>query len=248
MYLFNDEDLNRNQFFRFNKKLVLNMTWGFLPLNAQAVLPVLLAHANGKGQAWPSEETISALSGLSPKTVRKGINELLALPGFKFDWQMTATGRKSKKFTLPMPTSDNRFTENDKFFFFHKFILTGGNWRLLKPIAKAVYPVLRTFSVWDKGEAEEAGLIDNADGDYKDAYAQREWEYSELEPGMIGRYAGIERARVYGALRNLEERNLLERCGERRKVFFIPPQYYKRAFLNEQLMKSFAHRRESENG
>ena len=235
MYQFT-ENLNLNQFFRFSKKWVLNMNWSMLPLRAKAVLPVVYAHDNGKGQSWPSEETISALSRLSPKTVRKGINELLSLPGFSFKWQMTATGRKSKKFKFPLPGN------SEKVFFFHKVILTGGNWRLLKPIGKAIYPVLRTFSQWDRNEAYESEEIKNTDEDFKESFADREWEYSEAEPGILARYAGITRARVYDALRDLQECALIERSDGRWKVYLIPQEHYTRDFLNGQLIKSFRHK------
>ena len=242
MYQFSEEDLNYRQFFRFNKKWVVDMNWAMLSLAAKAVLPVILSFDNGKGQSWPSEETISTLSGLSCKTVRKGIDHLLSMAGFSFDWQMTATGRKSKKFKFEVPGKD------DPVFFFHKVIFTGGNWRLLKPVGKAVYPVLRSFAAWDKDEAAELadGLGD--DSEFKEAYAARQWEYSELMPGDIAKYSGIERARVYGALKDLTNHFFTERCRERWKVFLLPQQYYKRDFLNEQLMKSFSHKlKESEN-
>jgi hypothetical protein len=244
VYQFSDEDLSQKQFFRFSKKFVLNMNWALLPLAAKAVFPVVYAHDNGKAQAWPSEETIAALSGLSPKTVRKGINDLLAMAGFSFEWQITATGRKSKKFKFHVPSKD------DRVFFFHKYLLTGGNWRMLNLVGKAVYPVLRTFSTWDKEEAEEDedGILCENEGDYADAYAAREWEYSEIRPGDIAKYSGISRQRVFPALQDLQNHYLIERVGDRWKVFLIPPRYYNRDFLNEQLMKSFAYKRREEDG
>jgi hypothetical protein len=228
VYQFSDDDLNSNQFFRFSKKWVDEMNWSLLSSSAKAVVPVIYAFDNGKGESWPSELTIGALSGLSRKTVRKGITDLLRqFPGFSFTWQMTSDGRKSKRFKFTVPG-------NDRAFFFYKIVLTGGNWRLLKPVAKAVYPVLRAFSSWDKEEAEEeeGGIIDNADGDYKAAYGEREFDYSRAEPGVI-------RQRVFPALRDLQEHFLIERAEGRWKVFLKPPYHYKRAGLNQQLMTSF---------
>lgn len=210
------------------------MTWSYLPLSAKAVLPVIYAYDNSKGKSWPSEETIAVLSGLSCKTVRKGINELFVLPGFSFDFKMTAQGRKSKRFTLSLPS------DRDKVFFFHKFLLTGGNWRLLKAISKAVYPVLRVFSAWDKEEAEEGE--DGMEDDYKDLYASRQWEYSEVESGIIAKYAGIARQNVQIAIHDLEDKCLVERVDRRWKVYLSPPKYFKRDFLNEQVIKSFGYR------
>jgi hypothetical protein len=232
VYQFSDEDLNQNQFFRFNEKWILNMNWALLPLASKAVLPVIYAYDNRNGQSWPSETTIAALTGLSCKTVRKGVDGLLNLPGFSYDWQMTATGRKSKKFKFNIPG------KGDPVFFFHKIIMTGGNWRLLKPISKTVYPVLRAFSAWDA--EEENDIIDSEDGDYKAAYAARIFEYSEAKTETLAKFSGIARQNVPSALRDLQKHFLLERQGERWKVFLKPPQQYERAWLNEQLMKSFA--------
>ena len=105
---------------------------------------------------------------------------------------------------------------------------------MLKPIAKAVYPVLRTFSYWEP-EGEEL----ETDDDFKAAYAERTFEVSEAEPGVIAQYAGISRFRVSNAMDNLIKHNLVERHGDRWKVYLIPPRYYKRDFLNEQIKREF---------
>ena len=219
------------------------MTWAMLPLSAKAVLPVIYSYANEKGQAWPSEITISALSGVSCNTVRKGINALLTLPGFSFDYQWTGRGRKSKKFKVPMVPVSNPFDADVPVFFFYKAVLTGGNWRMLKAIGKAVYPVLRTFSAWDEEEEEEEdSILDEAGYDYREAYKNRQWDYSEMAAADIARFAGIERARVYQALRDLEKNYLIEQVDGKIKVYLKPPSRWKRAFLNTQLMKSFGHK------
>lgn len=215
------------------------MNWAMLTLRAKAILPVIFGFNNGHGQSWPSEGTIAALSGLSRKTVRQGINDLVSFPGLSYSWKMTQRGRQSKRFTFEIPgRGDNEI------FFFHKIILSGGNWRMLKPVGKAVYPVLRTFSGWDKNEADEELELSNDDEEIRQAYGERQFDYSELRPGLIAKYSGIERSRVYDALKDLTERSLIARCYKKLKVFIIPPKYYKRDFLNEQLIKSFGHESE----
>jgi hypothetical protein len=207
-----------------------------LPHASKAILPVIFSFDNGgKGQSWPSEITIAALSGLSRKIVRKAITELRAFPGFSYTWKMTQRGRQSKRFNFTLPSK-----EDNDIFFFHKIILSGGNWRMLKPISKAVYPVLRTFAAWDKEEAEEEEeIIGNDDEEIREDYSRREFEYSEAGPGMIGKHTGISRARVFDALKDLVNCFLIEHSGNRLRVYLTPPKYYKRDYLNEQLIASF---------
>ena len=109
-----------------------------------------------------------------------------------------------------------------------------------KLVAKAVYPVLRTFSGWDKEEAElleEVNLSD--DEEVKQSYGEREFEYSEVEPGVIAKYSGVSRPRVFDALADLKKRFMIEPNSGHWKVYLNPPKYYKREFLNEQLMAAF---------
>lgn len=231
MYQFKD-DIDNSIFFKFAKSWVIDMNWAMLSLSAKAILPVIGCHLNDKGEAWPAENTIAALAGLTPKTTRKAINVLTEFPGFSYKWYVTPTGRRSKRFSMVLPGKEKPS------FFFYRTVINGGNWRLIKPISKAVYVVMRAFSGWDVDSAE---IDENSNEEIRSAYATRWFDHCEMQPGDIGRYAGIYRTKVFEALRDLQEHSLIERDNERWKVYRLPPHYYKRAYLNTKLMKDFGH-------
>ncbi|MGA9538456.1 MAG: helix-turn-helix domain-containing protein [Desulfobacterales bacterium] len=128
------EEIDDVGFFRFDKKWIENKNWALLPMASKAILPVIGCHCDANGNAFPGERRIAILSGLSDKTVRKGIRGLEALPGFESEPYVTSRLKKSKKFTLELPS-----LERGRFFSFHKFILESGIWRGLSTVAKAVY-------------------------------------------------------------------------------------------------------------
>lgn len=61
---------------RFPKALVDSGVWGVLTGSARAVLGVLIAHANARGECWPSRRTIARGAGVNIGTVRRAIREL----------------------------------------------------------------------------------------------------------------------------------------------------------------------------
>lgn len=97
------EDLNENQFFLWDKKLIENKNWAILLKSSKAVFPVIAAHCNQKGVSFPGEKVISALCGRDEKTVREGILYLENFPGFRWEYCTTKRGRRSKKFFLTFP-------------------------------------------------------------------------------------------------------------------------------------------------
>jgi hypothetical protein len=131
-------------FFRFDKEWIKNRHWAMLPKAAQAVLPVIAAHCNEVGESFPSEMTIAVMSGLREKAARAGIAALADLPGFRVSPYITNRGRRSKKFKIDFPPE-----EHNRSFFFYKHVIEGGNWRLLKPVSQALYPVMRYYGYFD---------------------------------------------------------------------------------------------------
>jgi hypothetical protein len=81
MYQFG-EDFNLEARFPFQRKWIENRNWSMLPSASKAILPVISSYANAIGEAWPSEQTIGIVAGLSAKQVRTGINGLEGFPGF----------------------------------------------------------------------------------------------------------------------------------------------------------------------
>ena len=130
MYLFKDE--LTDTFFRFNKWLVRDQIWARLPLASKAIYPVIGVHTNEHGWAFPSEQTIAILSGISENTVRKGIHGLLEVPGFEVEKYVTTRGYKANRYFINPPPK-----RKDTSFFFHKLVVTGGNWMKLRSTAKA---------------------------------------------------------------------------------------------------------------
>jgi len=229
-------EINWQAFFKFDKKLITDGAWAMLPLSSKAVFPVIGCHSNDQGIAFPGENTIAALAGLSPKTARKGIRGLDGFPGFAVHYYTTARGRRSKKFRLRLLARDH-----DKYFFFHRSILEGGNWRMLRPSAKALYPSMRCFSFY--GFDEDEGMASD-DQENRDFYGQRGFDYCRAQVHLLSEKAGITRSRFYTALSSLEEHFLVEEAqlsnGEPVwKVYHYPTRHYEREGLNRQLKKTF---------
>ena len=118
MYQFK-EPCNLTQFFWWDKKVIENMNWALLPKSSKAIFPVIACHANIKGEAFPSEQTIAILAGLSDKIVREGITGLEAFPNFKCVYYLSRRGKRAKKFFINIPSSNN----GNDIFPFYKFIL-----------------------------------------------------------------------------------------------------------------------------
>ncbi len=225
------ENLNQDQHFWFDKKLIENMNWAMLPKASKAIFPVIASHCNSNGLSFPGERTIAILAGRTDKIVREGIQGLAGFPGFKIGFYTTRRGKKGKRFHLTMPPK-----EKGRSFPFHKQIIEGGNWSLLKPSAASLYPVMRYFGYYDELDYDVTAF-DNY------TFTDRSHDFCEAETLLMAKYAGITRNSIYRALDNLESHFLIERAdrgnGSEWKVFLRPPKYYKRDFLNEKTMSVY---------
>ena len=230
MYHFPDrEKIDWTQYFRFDKKLIKNGNWARILPAAKAIFPVIGCHCNEHGQSFPGEKTIAALSGLTDKSVRKGISGLDGFPGFKWQYYKTRMNKHSKKFFIELPPK----SEKGRAIFFHRGILEGGNWCQLKPAAQALYPVMRYFSYYDVQEDDEREEILGVE----ELYATRKWELCNTDIGELAENAGINRRSIKAALESLQESNLIEpytdKTGEDMwKVYLIPPEIWKAGYLN----------------
>jgi hypothetical protein len=159
-------------FFWWHKDLIKSARWSALSPSAKAVFPVLAIHANTSGISYPSEDTVAALSGITPKTVRNGIRGLEDFCGITWERYLTARGRYSKKIRVDLPKKNN----SDCFPFFRK-MLDSGKWFELSPSGKALYPVMRCFSFLEyedctKEESDDIG-IDFFRRDYDKCQAEK---------------------------------------------------------------------------
>lgn len=251
MYQFS-EDLKYDVFFRFDKKWIKNMNWAMLPNASKAVLPVIAAHSNKAGESFPGERTIAILSGLSDKIARAGIQGLVGFPGFHLSYYVTKQGRRSKKFAIDFPPEH----EKGRYFFFHKCIFEGGNWQTLKPVSRALYPVMRYFAHFDRDlylELEESAEWSFDTSEFGESYKNRRWDVCMAEIGIMADLAGISRPSVYEALKDLEDRFLIKDQGyddegaRRWIVFIMPPMIYTRSSLNKIIMKKYSYEKECKN-
>lgn len=220
------------------------MNWASIPKSSKAILPVIAAHCDDKGESFPSERTLAILSGRSDKTVREGIQGLIGFPGFSVENYITKRGRRAKRFIMTFPPE----REEGRSFFFYKYLIEGGNWRLLKPVSQALYPVMRYFAYFDEEVylANEEGAEDEYDPmEFKEFYKARKWECCEAETTILAKYSHITRPSVYEALRDLGKYFLVEKMGksdegvDQWKVFIRPPTYYKRDFLNMEVARTY---------
>ena len=242
MYQFKDE-VHENVFFRFDKLWVKNMNWALLPKSSKAVLPVIAVHCDKDEIAFPSEQTIAIQSGLTEKTVREGIKGLLGFPGFKLDHYITKRGRRANKFRFNFPPED----EEGRCFFFYKTIIEGGNWSLLKPVSKSLYPVMRHFAYFDLEvylqKHKYAYQIYHPDKDFKKLYKTRQWDICGAEIPIMAKYANITRQSVYEALYDLTEKGLIKPMAKSRwKVFLSPNKTYTKESLNRKIIRRYGEK------
>jgi hypothetical protein len=239
------EPLNREQFFWWEKKLIENKNWALLPKPAKAIFPVIAAHADEQGRAFPGERTIAILSGRTDKMVREGIRQLQDFPPVQVNPYVTKNGRRAKRFHVKLPKQPDRGTA----FPFHRMIIEGGNWSLLKPTARALYPVMRYFGFFDIDLYMD---IDDPNGDveamdFEEVYKGRDCDYCEAEKGIMLDLSGISRRSMAEALQDLENHHLIQPIPPNEmgisgwKVFLHAPMYYKRAYLNQRSREAYGH-------
>ena len=241
MFHFTNE-LARDSFFWFEKHLIRNLNWAALPKASKAIYPVIRSHCNKDGDAWPAEETISILSGRTEKIVRSGIGGLEKFPGIRVEPYMTSRGKRSKRFSCKIPAH-----EKGKLFPFHKDIILGANWSLLKPTAQALYPVMRYFGYADFYEywgaiedIEEKEFDLDKTGYSWDNFKDREFDFCEAEPRVLCEYAHIALRSYWEAITDLEKHFLVKAVAEEKGKFMVylhPPRYFKRDFLNKRIIK-----------
>ena len=236
MYQF-AEQIDRESLFVFDKRWIKNMNWAALPKASKAIFPVIAAHCNGKGLAFPSERRIAILSGRTDKQVREGVNGLDGFPGFKVAYYTTKRGKRAKRFHMKLPAIKKGGT-----FPFLRCIIYGGNWSRLTPTARALYPVMRYFSYFDFDRYVEEGDVDAELNEFDEIYQNRDFDFCEAEDPILAKYSGISQRSMKMARDNLEDNFLIEgNSGGAWKVFPKPPRWFKSAFLNEQIINRYQH-------
>lgn len=218
-------------YFRFPHSIVSNGIWAALPNAAKAVLPVICCHANTQGVAYPSEERIAGMSGLTPKTVRAGVKALEdLLPGFSTLNYVTRRGKRAKSYQFTKLPTDGK-----KYFAFYRRWIDAGNWYTLHttPSAWAVYPVLRHFAY----APDHEDIVGDDEDDFRSDYQRREYDFYDAEASVIQEYAGITRNSLQPALRALQEANFIDKVydDEEWRVYRWSTWFFKRHYLNSDL-------------
>lgn len=231
------EKIDYQLLFRFDGRLIENMNWAMLEKSGKAVFPVIASHANKNGVAYPGEQTIAILAGLSTKHARQGINALQSLPDVEVVKYRTRRG-KAKRFEF------NKGAAGKGDFPFHKCIMETGMWSQLKPTAKALYPVIRYLSWFDLDLYRSLSDEEEFMAEGREDYSERRFEFCNAPKGEMAKLAGIHRDSIRAALSNLEENYLLKQDsldGELIHIVYLKPNgtFYRRSFLNQQTIKRF---------
>lgn len=242
MYQFKEE-MDYVGCFWFDKKLIENNTWRLLPKSSKSIYPTILYFRNRASRlSFADQETLAIVSGLSEKTVSKGISGLKGIPNIKVIPYITKKGKRSNKYEITEPP-----IEKGRAFPFKKVIFEGGNWSQLKPSAQALYPVMRTYGWFDLDMYADVKDIEVESNEFSSCYNARDFDFCNADLDVLAEYSGISYRSLESALYSLESRHLIERYTGNDdfrgwKVFLNPPQYYKRSYLNNQISNSFAHK------
>lgn len=241
MYHFK-KDIDHIGHFWFDNKLIEYKNWALLSQASKSIFPVIFSFRNSETRlAFPDQETIATLSGLSEKTVSNGIKGLNGFPNIQQIPYITRRGRRSIKFEIKVPAKSKGGA-----FPFMKSVFEGGNWSMLSPSAQALYPVLRYFSWFDVDMYIDYENIDTDPCDFNDIYRDRKYDFFDGEYDILSEHAGFHYRSLQSALNSLKEHELIERYDEGGrqgwKVFLEPARTYKRKFLNEITMKKFSHK------
>lgn len=256
MYTFKEDIDNRGCLF-ISKKIIIDGTWAKLSLAGKTVLPVIIKYRNEKGIAFPSQETIAILAGVSEKTVSCGIKNIEKITNISAKRYWTTKGNISYKYFIPssITKSEARIRINNTLF-------GTGCWRMLSSSGKALYIVLRTIADCDESDYEEKKGLDDSENNMSDRfkkwYGQREYDIVAFtSKKQLAELSGISRPSINKAVESLRETGLLEDMDEDegmdncfdetfhiQKIYINPEYGYDQSFLNSTIEKSFRHKQQ----
>ncbi|QGY41569.1 hypothetical protein GM415_16050 [Pseudodesulfovibrio cashew] len=203
--------------------------WCELGRSAQALLPTLLRHADNKGEAFPSEGRLAAMSGLTRKTVRSAALELEKRKVISISKRILRTGRRSKIYRFPASCADGIILPS--------IFIDGGNWSELTPAARSLSLAFRFFG----------SPRPDLDPDYGEWLQDDEWyeyldrrlaDYCNAEPVVLRQFAGIGPRVWSNALRSLQDNFFIEPAHDNEthwRVFVYPPHVKSVSYLNSKL-------------
>lgn len=219
--------------FVMDREKVLSGQWSMLPTAAKSILPVLCYHRNKKtGIAFPSEQTIAIMAGITEKTVRAGLKALVDDDWMKVTRFKTKYGNISNEYCIKINQ------DRGQYILLRKSIIEGGNWYNLKPTARALYIALLCNGEFEyqNSNSEEYDYDDN-----DNAYASREWEFCHKSIYDMARMAGISTDSIESALKSLKHCELIKKEQDSLQVFITPKMNFKQEYMNNKIKKSYGY-------
>ena len=200
MYKFK-KSIDKVGFFFVSKEIIVDGTWAKLSHAGKAVLPVILKYRNKNGVAFPSQETIGILAGISEKTVSCGIKSITEFTDIDVKKYRTSKANVSYKYSIP-----SRMVKLKGGIRTTNALFDSGCWRMLSSTGKSLYFVLRTLAEPDKLDYHE----DEEFSDFKEWYGQREYDLVAFQSiSQLAKLAGISRPSMKKAVASLRKNRLL---------------------------------------
>ncbi|WP_319550377.1 helix-turn-helix domain-containing protein [Desulfogranum marinum] len=201
--------------FWFDDRMIKDGTWASLSNGAKGVYVSIAVHCDEEGTAFPGEDTIAKLTGLSRKTVRKAINELAKAGLLRIERWKTKRGHSAKRYHV-------KKTPRDTGFPFSKDIVATGTWGEMGSCGQAVYISMRNYCYWDGYEESYDSLTD---------FKERTFEYCSAEIEYLLEDTGVTKSTYYRGIKSLLDVGMIQRgIDENGKkaymVGLLPDQFY----------------------
>jgi len=232
------DDIREELFIRIKGSYFQDKTWKSWPKATKAIVPVIMKHSNASGHSFPSQTRIAIYAGITEKSVREGLNGLQNFPDFGIKRVFNRRGWMKNKYWFKPATKNER----EVVFISHAFF-NGGNWALLSPSAKAIYPVLKYFCYWEYDLYQEYEEIYEDPSMYDEVYRDRKYDFLSADHEAIAEVSGVSIRSIPSAFNSLKEHYFIESIGkmeghETWKLFTQPPYIYTK-YMNEQARKKY---------
>lgn len=204
---------------------------------ALAVLPVIAAHANREGEAWPSYDTIRTLARVSKTTVFAALTELVETG------RLVKTKQQGNNTYNRYRLCFGNYNDDPHYHIaIHHDLIFSGAWGAMRPSERRVYLIFKAFA-WKGRQAVPYGYQES---DYKGPSAKklelllvnvagklREFDHSEVlflpehmyDPAEFRELSGVAPRTYSEALGWLTENGLIcpyEATGDVQDGFIIP--------------------------
>jgi len=193
------DDVRKDLFIRIRRSYFEDMIWKNWPKATKAIAPVIMKHCNANGYSFPSQTRIAIYSGITEKSVRKGLNGLKNFQDFEITKEFSRRGWKKNKYWIKPATKK----KGEAVFISHAFF-NDGNWALLSHSAKAIYPVLKYFCFWDIDLYQKYGGMAQTPSEIDAVYRYRRYDFLSAEQEAIAEYSGVCKKSIFSAFQSLE--------------------------------------------